>query len=111
MVVTAWNNGTRRLSGAGYGVKVRPEDREHNFQRDWETIIICLENRRKEVEVNVKKQSFWNRACGELISKEIGTWLILNELAPWKKGKPPKLELVPDKGNRFFLNKFSCCSK
>ena len=42
---------------------------------------------------NTDKPSFWNDTCRELISKEIGLWLIRNGKAPWMKGHPSKLQL------------------
>ena len=41
------------------------------------------------VEVNVDKASFWG-GCRELISAEIGRWMLDRSYAPWPKGKPPK---------------------
>lgn len=105
MIVTAWNNGRHRSSGAGYGVKIREEDRERYFRRDWKTIFIGFENGGDEAEINIDKSSFWSKTCGELISKKIGKWLIMNRLAPWDKGNPPKLKLVYFQENHFQLRK------
>ena len=54
-----------------------------------------------DMPVNTDKQSFWNDACRELISKEMGLWLINNGRAPWEKGHPPKLQIEPA-GERTF---------
>lgn len=105
MIVTAWNNGSVRTSGAGYGIKINYTDRKRYFHREWETVIISFENETKEIEVKISKVSFWNKVCGELINKEIGKWLIINRLAPWKKGNPPKLPLIPMKSNHFYLKR------
>jgi hypothetical protein len=43
MIVTAWNNGQHHSSGAGYGVKVNPMDRDKYFSHKWETILLKLE--------------------------------------------------------------------
>jgi hypothetical protein len=42
MTVTAWNNGSHRPSGAGYGLKVSPHDRDTYFQPEWVSVIIEL---------------------------------------------------------------------
>lgn len=103
MIVTAWNNGSHHSSGAGYGLKLQSQDRDRYLHRDWKTIILELEGYSKLVEVNIDKPSFWGPVCRELISKHIGTWLIENNLAPWLKGNPPKLNLEPLGGNKFLL--------
>ena len=90
-VGTAWNNGTHQASGAGYGIKLTPKDRDKYFRRP--KVFLNLEGRTGDIPVNTDKQSFWNDTCRELISKEIGAWLISNCQAPWKKGHPPKLRL------------------
>ena len=60
-----------------------------------------LDGRAGNIPVNTDKQSFWNDICRELISKDIGLWLISNGRAPWVKGHPPKLQLEPA-GKRTF---------
>ena len=105
MIVTGWNNGDHQKSGAGYGVKLNADDRDRFFKRDWETIILEMEGKPDSIKVNVAKPSFWGTKCKELINVEIGRWLIQNRLAPWKKGYPPRLRLIPIKSNRFLLKK------
>ncbi len=45
-------------------------------------------------------ESFW-RDCSELRSAAVGRWLLAAGLAPWPRGAPPVLELVPVVGNTF----------
>jgi hypothetical protein len=103
--VTAWNNGMHMSTGAGYGIKIPLNDRDKYFKKDWKGVIIYLGNMENLIRVNIDKPSFWGNSCRELISVEIGKWLIENKLAPWGKGHPPKLQLIylgfPDKN--FFL--------
>jgi len=106
MLVTAWNNGKHHRSGAGYGVKIKEEDRDHYFCREWKSMVISFENVRFDAEINLDKPSFWGKKCRELISKEIGNWLIMNRLAPWHKGEPPKLNLLPIHEKHFELRKY-----
>jgi len=101
MEVTAWNNGKHHSSGAGYGLKLTPEDRDRFFKKGWRSVYIQLPGSSEEVEVNIEKPSFWNQSCRELISKEIGTWLITTGLAPWESGYPPKLILERKEENHF----------
>jgi hypothetical protein len=98
LVWTAWNNGQHRLSGAGYGIKVPREDRDVWFQPSWTTVTVILPVHEggQAVEVNIAKASFWTEACRELISIEIGKWLIARGVAPWPAGRPPRLEVVPE---------------
>ena len=104
MIVTAWNNGQHHSTGAGYGLKVNANDRDKYFSRKWRSAILELAGESKEIVVNINKPSFWGHVCRELISKDIGIWLIKNGKAPWTKGKPPKMRMEPIGGNRFKVN-------
>ena len=101
MIVTAWNNGRHRATGAGYGLKVNAQDRDRYFNRSWKTVTLELVGESKEVTVNIDKPSFWGIPCRELISKNIGKWLIKNGRAPWPKGHPPRMRMEPMGDNRF----------
>ena len=92
MIVTAWNNGSHKKTGAGYGLKIGVSDRDRYFKKSWKTVSIRLPNG-QTAEVNTDKKSFWNDSCRELINKEIGKWLIEIGKAPWNRGDPPKFEL------------------
>lgn len=87
--VVAWNNGR-----AGYGLKMSATDRDAYLKREWGSVDLYLAGRDQPTRVNVDKDSLWNQTCRELISKEIGAWLIDNGMAPWPKGHPPKLRLI-----------------
>ena len=93
-LVKAWNNGSHHQSGAGYGLKMSATDRDAHLQREWGSVDLYLGGQSRPVKVNVDKNSLWNDTCRELISQEIGSWLIGNGMAPWPKGKPPKLKLL-----------------
>lgn len=58
-------------------------------------VFLNLEGRDDDMPLNTDKESFWNDTCRELISKEIGIWLINNGKAPWPKGRPSRLRLEP----------------
>jgi len=105
MEVTAWNNGKQYSDGNGYGIKLNPSNRDLYFNREWKNILIELEGDSIPAEVNIDKASFWNNTCHELISKEIGIWLIQNRLAPWEKNNAPKLNLIPLNENIFRLER------
>ena len=95
MIVIAWNNGSSAPSGAGYGLKISLTDRDRYFRREWKTVILVLEDWSIPVEINVAKPSFWGETCHELISAQVGRWLLKNRLAPWPENRPPKLILEP----------------
>jgi hypothetical protein len=101
MIVTAWNNGAHHASGAGYGLKIGARDRKHYFKKEWHYIVLELEENVDPVIINIKKQSFWSKACGELINIQIGQWFKEKGIALWPRGFPPKLILEPISGNRF----------
>jgi hypothetical protein len=105
MNVTAWNNGKHHASGAGYGIKLSVKDRDRYFKPEWKIISLYLGNNQSPISVNIGKPSFWNPTCRELIHKEIGRWLISNNLAPWKRGHPPKLSLTFLENNQFRLSR------
>jgi len=101
VIVTVFNNGQHHTTGAGYGFKVSPKDRDEYFKKEWKEIILRLEGEDAEITVNVSKPSFWTPKCRELISKDIGIWLIKNGKAPWPKGHPPKMRMEHIGDNRF----------
>ncbi len=89
-----WNNGARHASGAGYGLKITLADREEFFTRNWQTVILHLQGYAHPIEVNVAKASFWNRTCGELISKHIGIWLQQNDRHQWPNRQPHRVRMT-----------------
>ncbi len=100
MIVTAWSNGSD-----GYGLKIAAKDRDQFFKREWETVYLVLEGEPAPIQVNVRKQSFWNGTCRELIHQEIGRWLQKNGLSPWAGNRPPEPWLEPIAERRFQLQR------
>lgn len=98
----AWNNGQRSSSGAGYGLRVPVADRNKYFKRSWKSVTLELRTGRtyRCVKVNLDKPSFWEN-CPELISKEIGQWLIRRGCGTWPSGNPPRFD-VTHPGGRVF---------
>jgi hypothetical protein len=105
-VAVAWNNGSYRSTGAGFGLKVSRDDRDRYFRKEWSCVYLRLPGLDDPLEVNIKKKSFWNDSCRELINIEIGRWMIAAKLAPWARGKPPRFKLIPGKGPTFELQTF-----
>ncbi len=103
MIVTGWNNGKHHTSGAGYGLKIPRKDRDQLFDPKWPSVFILFPDRDEPIELNIKKASFWNDKCRELISKKIGLWLIEQGHAPWPSGQPPKFNLIPTRDKHFEL--------
>ena len=104
MIWTAWNNGKHHPSGAGYGLKVDPKDRDQHFSGNWDCVLIDLPRGTTLVTVraNIVKNSFWGPQCTELISQPVGRWLLDDGNAPWPAGAPPKFE-IQNAGNRRFV--------
>lgn len=90
MKVKAWNNGSFKKTGAGYGISIPIDCRAKYFKRDWNSIILNIEDIFVEIKLNT---TFWT-TCNELRSKEIGKFLKKNELQEWEKDKPYELELI-----------------
>jgi len=44
--------------------------------------------------VNTDKASFWEGNCRELISRDIGSWMLETRAAPWDSGKPPRFRFT-----------------
>ena len=87
-IVTAWNNGAHHSSGAGYGVKLTIKDRDAYLRREWGRVEIYLPGRANPTKVNVEKDSLWGRQCRELISHEIGKWLLATGMPRGQGGCP-----------------------
>ena len=103
--VTAWNNGSPKKTGAGYGLKIKKEDRDSYFKKKYKNVFMSLEGYSHQISINVDKPSFWGNACRELISKDIGLWFIKNKKNSWSKGKPPKFQATHLGENKFRLKK------
>jgi hypothetical protein len=97
----AWNNSKYLQSGGGYGFTISAADRDAHLRREWGTVDLHLPGRAEPAKVNVDKASLWKGNCLHLISREIGTWLIDNDMASWPRRRPPKFRLVP-RGARAF---------
>ncbi|MDD5456320.1 MAG: hypothetical protein PHV30_04725 [Candidatus Margulisbacteria bacterium] len=104
MIVTCWKGGNGNVfDPIGYGLKVAIQDRDKYFNSNWDNIRVEL-NDNITVLIKTNKKSFWNNSCHELISVEVGKWLIENNIAPWPKGNPPKLRLDLISNNYFKLS-------
>ena len=92
---TAWNDGKHLPTGGGYGLHVPLADRNAQFKKRWSTVTLELRcgSRYTPVVVNTSKASFW-RDCSELISRDIGAWLINNGQAHWPRGSPPRFTVT-----------------
>ena len=102
MIAVGWNNGApNNRTGAGYGIRIAPKDRDAHFQQEWPFVVIELEGD-GEVKVSLS-DSFW-RGCTELRSARIGKWLLRQGLAPWPTNSPPHLKLKPIRDRRFKLS-------
>jgi hypothetical protein len=91
---TAWNNGQHHRSGAGYGLKISAADWDRYFRREWRTVQLRI-GVTTPITVNIDKPSFWNDSCRELISVELGRWMLANGLAPLAHRQPPHFTLIP----------------
>ena len=101
--VKACRMGPHNRSGTGYGIKVDRYDRRRFFKRAWDVVTLELEGYGAVVVVPIEKESFWSDTTPVLLSNDIGLWLIQSHLAPWPKGRPPKLMMLSAGGGRFYV--------
>jgi len=103
MIVVGWNNGKpNNRTGGGYGIRIRGKDRDDYFHKTWTSVAVQLDN--GEV-VNARlSRSFWGKTRA-LWGREFGKWMLERGLAPWPKGKPPRLKLEPVGDRRFRLSR------
>lgn len=94
MVCTAWKGGT-------FGIRVGSKNAQQYFKPGWTHIEVKIGNNFHYFNLST---TFWT-TCPEFRGKEIGDWLHRQSLAPWSRGNPPKLHLIPLGGNRFRLQK------
>ena len=99
MLVTGWNNGAFHKTGAGYGIRISRKDRDRYFNKEWDYVIIQLDD--EDVRVNVSF-SFWDE-CSELRNAKIGQWMIRRGHQRWPKGSPPVFELILIRERKFRL--------
>jgi hypothetical protein len=99
MKVVGCNNGSPdNRTGAGYGIRVEPKDRDRYFRKTKSSVVIELENGDL---VKVKlSDSFWGESA-ELRSPKIGKWMLKVGLAPWSINSPPNLRLEPGVKRKF----------
>ncbi len=101
MKVSGWSNSTpNNRTGAGYGVRVHYDDRDHYFQRHWGSVEVVLDDG-EVVDVSLP-ETFWT-TCPELKSSVIGRWMLNQRAIPWANGKPPQFNLEPLGDLRFRL--------
>ena len=101
MQVRAWNNGAHHSSGAGYGLRVRIQDRDNVFTADWTHVVVTIPGQGPTT--IPLTPSFW-RTCSELRSAALGRWLLESGLAPWPRGAPPTIRLTHTGGNAFSID-------
>jgi hypothetical protein len=102
MEAVGWKTGAPDISsGAGFGIKIRQEDRDSFFKHNWQTVRIRIAPC-KTLRVSISK-SFWGN-CPELRSKSLGKWMFEKGIAPWPKSSPPKFRLEQIGDNLFSLS-------
>lgn len=100
MSATAWSNGRPLATGAGYGLRIGPSQRDRFFEAAWLSVGLELPDG-TETDVSISA-AFW-RSCSEIRSASIGRWMLEAGFAPWLARRPPRFLLEPLRGNRFRL--------
>jgi hypothetical protein len=103
MIVTAWNNGAHSRNGAGYGLRVNPQDRDAFFKKEWDKVILEIEDQGTTAEAHFDIDKFWSEIGAPILCREVGLWLRHHGLAPWALGNPPVFVVDPIEGNRFIV--------
>jgi hypothetical protein len=97
MQVTGWKSS--RVGGT-LGLRVGKENAQRFFPRNWHSVGVELDGQRVIVPIT---NTFWT-SCPELRSPFIRDFLEEHGLAHWRKGRPPKLRLLPRPGNTFVVS-------
>lgn len=84
MRATAWKGGT-------YGVRVGRANADKYFSKRIRTIEVQIGGVFYPFDLS---DTFWT-TCPEFRGAIIGDWLTRNGLAPWPRGKPPVLTVMP----------------
>jgi hypothetical protein len=95
MIATAWKD-----SSNGFGIRVGKENAALFFPRDVRTIFVEIEGCLRVFRLS---ETFWT-TCPEFRGAMIGDWLKRHKLAPWPRGKPPRVELTNLGGSRYRLS-------
>jgi hypothetical protein len=87
---SSWNNGKPNYQrGTGLGLRIDTAYQPTIFSGQFTTIDIYHNNSLIAGNVNVS-----NKACHELISVDIGLWLINNNLHQWPVNKPHRFTIT-----------------
>jgi hypothetical protein len=101
LIVSGWKNGNFLLRRpVALGLRVRRKHAAQFFAKEWDSILIEMDGATVPVAIT---KTLWS-SCPELRSSAIGAWLKKRGLVPWKKGKPPQMQLTPLEANRFRLD-------
>ena len=94
MNATGWK-GTKT-----FGVRVGVDNAAKYFNREWSSVEIEIDG---ELHNYPLHENFWT-TCPEFRGGGLKDWLLRQGLAPWPRGKTPKLKLTPLAGNRFRIS-------
>jgi hypothetical protein len=97
MRVTGWKNSRK---GGTLGLRVGKENASRFFDRKWRSVDVDFSGKVVTIDIT---DSFWAE-CPELRDPYIKVFLSNFGLAPWPKGRPPRMQLLPCGGNRFRLS-------
>ena len=90
MKARGWSNGSPSATGSGYGIAISKADRDAHFTSGLGSVTLLLEGGPNVIVM--LSASFW-RNCPEFRNADIGRWLLNQGLAPWPKGRPPRLRI------------------
>lgn len=91
--VTGWQS----TGGALLGLRFGARNARAFVDPDWTEIVVELDG---QPHVFPIRGSFW-RHCPEVRGKAITAWFRRHGLAPWPRGRPPRVWLIHLGANRF----------
>jgi len=97
MEISGWKSSR---AGGTLGLRVGKDNATRFFDRKWRCVNLDLGGTVATVKITKR---FWS-SCPELRSASIGRFLERQGLAPWPKGRPPRMKLIPLVGNRFSVS-------
>ncbi len=97
MQVTGWKSSRE---GGTLGLRVGKENAKRFFPRNWHSVRVELDGQQVTIPIT---RTFWS-SCPELRSPFIKAFLERHGQARWRRGSPPKMQLLPSLGDAFVVS-------
>ena len=90
IIVKTWSNGkANEKTGSGYGLRIGKNNRDKYFSDNVKYFLII---NNKKIKMNITPGFY--KECPEIRDKEIGMFLVNNNLHKWKKRSTHPLNMI-----------------